>query len=333
MADDNTQIDSGQTDAGQVDGGTDGSQTNGKTTDPTKQSDAEFMSDTLGYIKDATKDEQTDDSTADDGAAADDGSKALADIAGTDIPDAFSDAAEAVGMSPTEIIAFADQYTDAELLDMIPSLAAAAEVGDDADADDAALKTDDKTAQDGDSKDADLKGITPELEAKIADRIAKQLETKFGASLAEIDKFKAFQEEQSTRQMVDTASKAFDEASKDFPVFGKTDELPRFPSGKLAGQIIPTSPAMKARLEVLKYVDAFRNAGVSMGDAMKQALGTYKGLHLEKELERKQVRDLKQHEEKLSGARVGKETKRKYTDTRDEIIDDIRQMQREAGIT
>jgi len=163
------------------------------------------------------------------------------------------------------------------------------------------------------------------------------LEEKFSTTLEEINKFKAHQEEQSSKQAVETASKIFDEASKEFPVFGKTDELPRFPSGRLAGQLIPTSPAMKARLEVLRYADAFMLHGADIDNAMANALATYKGLHLEKELERKQVRDLKSHETKLSGARTGRETKKKYADARDEIIDDIRQMhirqmQRAAGI-
>ena len=134
------------------------------------------------------------------------------------------------------------------------------------------------------------------------------------------------------KETVDKASKFLDDAAKEFPVFGKTDELPRFPSGRLAGQLIPTSPEMKARMEVLRYADSFIGSGADVDDAMAKALATYKGLHLEKESHRKVIRDLKNHEVKLSGARTGKETKRKYVDSRDEIIDEIRQMQRAAGI-
>ena len=132
--------------------------------------------------------------------------------------------------------------------------------------------------------------------------------------------------------MIDTASKILDEAYKEFPVFGKTDELPRFPSGRLEGQLITTSPEMKARLEVLRFADAFMGKGADIDNAMTHALATYKGLHLEKESQRKAVRDLKKHQTKLSGARVGKETKKKHADSREEIIDDIKQMQRDAGI-
>jgi len=132
--------------------------------------------------------------------------------------------------------------------------------------------------------------------------------------------------------MVDRASKILDDAAKDFPVFGKTDELPCFPSGRLKGQLIPTSPEMKARMEVLRYADAFMATGADIDDAMANALATYKGLHLEQESQRKAIRDLKSHETKLSGARVGRETKKKYADSRSEIIDDIKQMQAAAGV-
>jgi len=325
MAEENiTQVNEDKPDGGQVNDG----QTDDKV-DITKQSDSEFMEDTVGQIKETQKtilgEDDSDTSTDDNDGAQD--SNVIAELAGHDIPDAFSDAAEAAGMSPSDIVAFADKHTDEQLIEMIPTLEAALENSDDNKDDDKVTKQDDKTGKDDDNKDID-----PELVKSITEKISKQLEEKFGATLEEIDKFKAHQEEQSINQTVETASKILDKASEEFPVFGKTDELPRFPSGRLAGQLIPTSPAMKARLEVLKYADAFRTQGANIDDAMANALATYKGLHLEKELERKQVRDLKQHETRLSGARTGRETKKKYADTRDEIIDDIKRMQRAAGV-
>ena len=319
-SDDNTQTDTGQTDDTQVD--------DNQTTDTAEQTDGEFMEDAVKEIKETQKailgDDNTDDNTDD---TESDDNTASSELAGTDIPDAFSEAALASGMTPAEMTAFADKHTDEELMEMIPTLEASLDdKSSNDDVDDKDTKQDDKA-----TKDADNKDIDPELEAKITE-VAKQLEDKFGATLEEIEKFKAYQKEQSDKQAVDTASKAFDAAFKEFPVFGKTEELPKFTSGRLAGQLIPTSPAMKARLEVLGYADAFMGKGADMDNAMTNALATYKGLHLEKELERKQVRDLKNHETKLSGARTGKETKKKYADSRDEIIDDIKEMQRAAGI-
>ena len=325
MPDDNTQVDDGQIDDGQVDDG----QIDGD--GDKKQSDADFMTDTVDFIKDTQKailGEEDNTGTDDDTQDTND-SGVLSDLAGTDIPDVFSEAAEAMGMTPSEIIKHADTHTDEELIEEAGAIMQKLKELDEAAAevDDKVTKQDDKT-----DKDADNKDIDPELVKSITEKISKQLEEKFSTTLEEINKFKAYQENQLDIQNVKAASKFFDEASKEFPVFGKTDELPKFPSGRLAGQLIPTSPAMKARLEVLRYADSFIQSGSDRDTALANGYATYKGLHLEKELERKQVRDLKSHETKLSGARTGRETKKKFADARDEIIDDIRQMQRAAGI-
>ena len=314
MADENTQTDTEQTDDNQT-----------AETDVTTQSDDDFMSETVDKIKETQK-AILDKEGTDAGSDTKDDRKVLPNLAGTDIPDEFSDAAEASGMTKEDIIAMADKHTNEELIEMIPALKASLE-DDGKDGDDEDTKQDDKK-----DKEVDNENVSPELINSITAKISKQLEEKFGATLEEINKFKADQEERANKQAIDTASKIFDKASEEFPVFGKTDELPKFTSGRLAGKLIMTSPAMKARLEVLRYADAFRGSGANIDDAMANALATYKGLHLEKELERKQVRDLKSRETKLSGARVGKETKKKYADSREEIIDEIKQLQRAAGV-
>ena len=322
MADDNTQVDGGQ-----VDNSNDDGQTDDNDIDITKQSDGDFMEDTVDFIKEAQKIELGEDDSGDGDSDSND-SGIISELSGTGIPDDFSDAAEAAGMSKEDIIALADKHTDEQLIEMIPHLEAALkDTDDDKGKDD--TRQDDKQTKDGDDK---TKDIDPKLIESVTEKISKQLEEKFGTTLDEINKFKANQEEQSNKQTLDRASKILDEASKEFPVFGKTDELPKWPSGRLKGQLIMTSPEMKARLEVLRYADAFIGQGADIDNAMDSALATYKGLHLEKELERKQIRDLKNHETKLSGARVGRETKKKHVDTRDEIIDEIRQMQRAAGV-
>ena len=323
MADDNIQADGGQVDNGQAGD----NQIDGDAVDITKQSDGDFMEDTVKQIKETQKAILGEDGSDDGDSSSKDDGGTLPDLAGTDIPDAFSTAAEAAGISAKDIIALGDRYTNEELLDMIPALQASLVKQDDNKGDNKVVKQDDKIIKDDGNKDID-----PKLVESITEKISKQLEEKFGATLKEINEFKADQKKQSNKQAVDTASKIFDAAFKEFPVFGKTDELPRFPSGRLAGQLIPTSPAMKARLETLRYADAFMAQGANIDDAMTNALATYEGLHLKKELERKQIRDLKQHETKLSGARIGRETKKKYVDSRDEIIDDIKQMQRAAGV-
>lgn len=310
---------------------------------PTVKNDAAFRDDTLGFIKGVqqqTQDAVIIDKEGDKGDNTNVGNGSLLpcdvvlpELSGTDIPDAFSDAAEKAGMTPAEIVQFADAHTNEELLELIPSLLEATESKDDTldKAENSAGKTDGKDKKDTEGdKDADK--IDPDTVAAITEKISKQFEEKFGATLKDIETFKAHQEEQSTIKAVETVSKKFDEAFKEFPVFGETSKLPKFPSGKLAGQLVPTNPAVKARMEVLKYADAFMKMGANIDNAMDDALATYKGKHLTKDMERKLVRDLKGHESKLSGARTGKETTKKYADTREEIIDEIRQMQRAHGL-
>ena len=305
------------------------------------KNDVEFRGETLDFIKSVQQTQQTDDVKEENKDAAvgttdtssQQGDTVLPELSGTDIPDAFSDAAEKAGMAPAEIVQFADEHTNEELLELIPALLESIESKDDAlvdkpvDAKDAVIAKD-KGA--GDDKDTDK--IDPDVVTAITEKISKQLEEKFGATLKDIETFKAHQEEQSTLKAVETVSKKFDEAFKEFPVFGETSKLPKFPSGKLAGQLVPTNPAVKARMEVLKYADAFMKTGANIDNAMDDALATYKGKHLTKEMERKLVKDLKGHESKLSGARTGKETTKKYADTREEIIDEIRQMQQAHGL-
>ena len=320
MADENTQVNDGQVDDSQ----TDDTQVDGVEDKP--QSEGEFVDETLDYIKETQKAAiGEDDSGADD---SDDG--VVAYLKGKDIPDAYTEAAEAAGMSKEEIITHANKHTDEELLeeaqgiqDKLKQLDAVTEEGKDK-----VTEQDDKKGEDEGNKDE----VDPELVKSITEKISKELAEKFGTTLEKINEFEAHQEEQSARQTVETASKIFDDASKKYPVFGKTDELPRFASGRLAGELITTSPEMKARLEVLRYADTFMKTGDGIDDAMAKALGTYAGLHLEKESKRNTIRDFKNHETKLSGARVWRETKKKHANTRDEIIDDIAQMQRAAGI-
>jgi hypothetical protein len=323
MAEEDTKVDGSQIDGND----TDDSQTEDKDTTP--QSDGEFMEETVDFIKEIQKAELGEDDSDLDG---DGDSDVLPELRGKDIPDEYTEAAEAAGMSKDEIIKYANKHTDEELLEEAQSIKDKLEQLDkksEAKEGDKVIKQGDEKDKDGDDKD---KVIDPKVVAAITEKISKELADKFGTTLEELDKFKAHQQEQSARQTVETASKIFDEANEKYPVFGKTDELPRYASGRLAGELIRTSPEVKARMEVLSDAEIFMSKGADIDYAMAKAIATYKGMHLEKESKRNAIRDLKQHETKLSGARVGRETKKKYVDTRDEIIDDIRQMQRQAGV-
>ena len=292
--------------------------------DDTPQSDNDFMNDTLKYIKDTQKVNAGDDVDNDD--VVDDSGDIDPELAGTDIPDEFSIAAEAYGMTPEQIQEFANTRNDAELLELVPVFK---DIGKEV-VDDKAV--DDKAADNKDDDDKDKLDVDDETVKNIMEKITKDLTEKFGVSLEEIQEFKKSQENQASQLMNNRACEKFDEVAKEFPVFGKTDELPKFTTGKLAGRPIPNSPAMKARLEVSKNADGFMGMGQSIDEAMENALATYRGKHLTKEIERNLIKDLKRHEHKLSGSRTGKEVKKKHTDSREEMIDEIRQLQRAAGV-
>jgi len=283
------------------------------------KSDNDFMNDTLRFIKDTQKANAGDDVDNDD--VVDDDTGIDPELAGTDIPDEFSEAAEAYGMTAEQIQEFANTRNNEELLELVPVFK---DMGNGS--------VDDKVVDDKVVDDKDKLGVDDETVKNIMEKITKDLSEKFGVSLEEIQEFKKSQQNQASQLQYNRACEKFDEAAKEFPVFGKTDELPKFTTGKLAGRPVPTSPAMKARLEVSKYADGFIGIGQSIDEAMENGLATYRGKHLTKEIERNLIKDLKRHEQKLSGSRTGKEVKRKFTDSREEMIDEIRQLQRAAGV-
>uniref|UniRef100_A0A6M3IG06 Uncharacterized protein n=1 Tax=viral metagenome TaxID=1070528 RepID=A0A6M3IG06_9ZZZZ len=295
------------------------------------QTESEFMDATIKDIKQTQKailgqetkgdDDGHIDSDSNSSSVLDDSTGRITGLAGTDIPEAFSSVAEELGMTPAEIVAIADAHTDEQLLEMAAFLKESAGVDDLTDEDDT---TETETKEDNTKP----KDATQEL----IDQAVAKIKAELGVSLDDINKFKEQQVAQQDKQMLETANRKFDEAAKEFPIFGSTEKLPRFTTGKLKGQFIPTSPAFKARMEVVKYADAFMGMGNSVEEAMDLALSTYKGKNLRTEMERALIKDLKRHEQNLSGVRTGKETKKKHADSREEIIDEIRELQRKAGV-
>ena len=297
-----------------------------ETTKPETQ--AEVKDDIIDYIKDTQKSQKKIDTIETDGSTGgDDDSGALPELADTGIPREFSDAAEAAGMTPEEIIKLGNRNTDEQLMELIPSLVDAVARLKEPDKDDNTKEDTKKETQDETTKIEQEK-----IEQEVAERIEKQLAEKYGTSLEEIKQLKADRESEKAYRNFDFAMNKIDGLSKEFPVLGKMEELPKFESGALKGQFIPTHPAVKARMEVVKYADAFISTGQTIEDAMDNAIATYKGKHLTKELERNLIKDLKNHESNLSGPRTSKVTRKTYASSREEMEDEIRQMQRAAGV-
>ncbi len=240
---------------------------------------------------------------------------------GKDIPDAFTNACLKQGWSEAEIKEFASDLDDAALLSLIPEL----------------LDTD------GEQKESELgkDQAKQEAKAKATDGTAKTEPTNeelaiVKKELAEIKKqIGEAQKERDTREeaaTVQTVNQVFDEVSKEFKIFGKTEELLKYPAGPKKGQLVPTSPAMVARSEVWDKAVPFIESGIPVKDAMDIALTWYKGKNLAKDVQRNMIKDLKKHEKKLSAKRSGKETVKTYESEEERQAEVVREAARKLGV-
>ena len=244
-------------------------------------------------------------------------------LAGQDIPEKFVSAAEADGWNLKDIQAYAADKTDEELLELIPHLVPEEEDED---------ETEEPVKEEKPKVSVETDDEIEALKSSIRDEIREEFRQEYGSKLDVLDDFRAEQTSRQNMQVFETANELMDEASKDFSVFGKFEEIPRFTTGPREGEPVPTSPEFKARAEVFQLAADLMSTGrsASMKDAMGDALSWYRGKHGQKETERKVIRNLKQQQTKLSGSRTGKEVKKEYANTREEMIDEIRMMQKAA---
>lgn len=208
---------------------------------------------------------------------------------GDEIPDEFTEAARKMNWSDEDTEAFAADFTDEQLKEMIPSL-----LGEDtAKADETSDKTEETKSET--KLEVDTNSQEDDKLKPLLDRIA-ELEKTQGISAE-----KSKEEEQAS--FVKRASDLFDEASKEFEIFGKTDDLPKFPDGRF----IPTSPQMKARLDVYSTAEQLKEAGMPGDKALELSMNAYKGANLSVETKRNVIKDLKKREQTLGGKRVSHE--------------------------
>ena len=233
---------------------------------------------------------------------------------GSDIPDAFTNACLEQGWTEEEIKEFASDLDDTSLLSLIPELLNKEEIAVKKEAKEEKSKPAEKAAEK--PANEDIAALKKEL-AEIKDKIGKD------------DSARKVQDEEA---MVQTVNQVFDEVSKDFEIFGKTEELLKYPAGPKKGQFVPTSPAMVARAKVWDKAVPFINGGTPVKEAMDIALTWYKGANLEKDIHRNVIKDLKKHEKKLSAKRSGKETVKVYESEEERQADVVRAAARKAGI-
>ena len=234
---------------------------------------------------------------------------------GADIPNAFTEACLAEGWTEDEIKEFAQDLDDKDLL---------AELIEEEKKEEPAKQE----AKEEKSKPAEKSGDKPTNEeiAKLTEKYDKEIET-LKEQFSEANKEKSVKEEEA---MAQTVNQVFDEASKSFEIFGKTEELLKYPAGPKKGQFVPTSPAMKARQSVWDKASLLIKGGIPVKDAMEIGLTWYKGENLEKDVERNVIKGLKNHEKKLSAKRVGKRTIRTFEDEEERKAEVVLDARRKA---
>jgi len=241
-----------------------------------------------------------------------------------DVPDAFTAAAREAGWSDKEIEDFAADYKDEDLLEMLPQLSAKLEKEETADSKEQAVESEQVDKSSAPDKESDDK----------FEQFKVELEKKYDEKFSNVEKgLRKDAEEREAQAIIEVERKAneiFDESSKDFEIFGKTDDLPKFPNGKF----IESSPAFKARSDVFDVAMMFLQSGKSqnMTDAMKNALSYYKGMNLEKDVERKLIKNLKKGEKRLSAKRTAKDVAKTYDNPDDEKAAIVKGIAQKVGV-
>lgn len=241
-----------------------------------------------------------------------------------DIPDEFTNAAKAAGWADADIVDVASGMSDDELKEMIPFLS-----------DESELEPPVKPVakQEENPKSQPKVDLSKEEFVKtLKEEIRKEFQDELNALKEKQKVVDEVTETQRSQAMLHIVNSAFDEAGKQFEVFGQTKDLPVFPAGPKKGQYVPTSPQIKARNEVWSKAYAFIQAGIPVNEAMSDALTWYKGKNLESDVKKGLIRDLKKNESKLSAKRTSKETVPTFEDEDERRADFIKKEAERLGI-
>ncbi len=244
-----------------------------------------------------------------------------------DISDNFTNAARSAGWSDEQIIKVAEEYNNADLEKLIPFI-------DGKKTEEKPTVEEKKTEEKKvvDSLNIDDKTLKSYLE-KIESAIDAKYQEKFGKIEQGLKTAEQDRSNNKAKQYQTTADSFFDKASKDFPVFGTTDKLLRFPEGTpQAGQVIPAGEAFEARNAVWKAATAFHAMGEDWNKSLEEALVWYKGKNMEKDVRSKVLKDLKSKEKKLSPKRSERSVNDKKLSPDEEKDETISDLMRRAGI-
>lgn len=244
-----------------------------------------------------------------------------------DIPDEFTSAAKKAGWDNETIIEIASKLNNEELMKVIPTL-----LVEETEEEKEEVKEEikEETTVKVEGKEIDIKALEESLE--------KRLEAKYQEKFRELEERFSQQEQDRSidteLSIVKETDDFFDGVSKSFPVFGKTEELLRYPEGtSKAGDVIPVGPAFEARNAVWKTAMAFSKLGMDWKDSLGEALDWYKGKNGEKEIRSKVLKELKSNEKHLSARRTSQQTQKKFENEADEKESVVLEAARKAGIS
>jgi len=241
---------------------------------------------------------------------------------GEKIPDEFATAAKAVNWSDEQIVDFVSKndYSDEQLIEMIPHLKAQEK------------EEPQKPAKEEPPQKPAAEAAAPpvKVDADAAAKINAYIDKVIKEKTDSLEKrLSQVQDDSSVKELIqfeNTANNFFDRMSSD--QIGKTKELPKFPDGRY----VPTDPRFKARSQMYDMALLLTSKGQSFDKALMNAAAWYRGLHLEKETERKVIKSLKDKQKRLSPQRYNKITETKYESEEDRRADIVKGAAEQVGL-
>lgn len=112
-----------------------------------------------------------------------------------------------------------------------------------------------------------------------------------------------------------------DEQSEKFPVLGQWKNVPLLPDG--SADI--NSEMVKERVKLWTTSKAFRDSGLSMQRAVKEAFDWYKGKTQERNVKKQVIKDLNKRKKKFTPRPTNKKVQKKFTTPKEKGLDIIRE--------
>jgi hypothetical protein len=258
----------------------------------------------------------------------------LEEVKDDEISDKFIEVARESGWNDKDISEFAKNYNNKELVDLIPFLKE---------------EKKEETALPGNPPKGKIEPKAEKVEQKqetiqekkedktsveeLKKIIEQLLQEKIGPIKESLHKAEQDRTAKAVSQYQESADDFFDRTAKDFPVFGSTKELIKFPEGTpRAGQIVPAGKVFEARNAVWKTATAFHQTGETWTNSLQEALDWYKGKNAEKDIHSRIVKELKSNEKRLSPKRTEHKVEKKFANEQEEKVAIIEEAMEKAGI-